>query len=117
MNKTVLEVTRRISERSAPHRDNYLAKIDQASETEPSRNRLGCSNLAHGIAGCSAEDKSTLASTQSPNLAIVTAYNDMLSAHRPYENYPEIIRSAATIYGATAHTNMIRGLGKSSPRT
>ena len=101
LNPTVAKVTQRIVERSAKHRREYLARIDAARDAGPRRRRLSCGNLAHGFAGCVA-DKAALRDVVEPNIAIITAYNDMLSAHQPYERYPELIRAAARQVGATA---------------
>lgn len=98
----VAEVTRRIVERSRGPRTAYLAMIDRASGEGSRRAKMGCANLAHGFAACTAEDKSKLREGDSPNIAIVTAYNDMLSAHQPFEHFPEVIRAAAREVGATA---------------
>ena len=78
------EVTQRIARRSHDARARYLDRIAAASEKAP-RARLGCANQAHGFAACSPGDKAKLAEGRTPNLGIVTAYNDMLSAHQPYE--------------------------------
>jgi phosphogluconate dehydratase len=102
LNATIAKVTQRIVERSAQHRGEYLARIDAARESGPRRRRLSCGNLAHGFAACGAADKAALRDVIEPNIAIVTAYNDMLSAHQPYERYPELIRQAARKAGATA---------------
>ena len=101
LNATVAKVTQRIVERSANRRGEYLARVDAARESGPRRRQLSCGNLAHGFAGC-ATDKTALRNVVAPNIAIVTAYNDMLSAHQPYERYPELIRAAARKVGATA---------------
>ncbi|MDL5366404.1 phosphogluconate dehydratase [Xanthomonas sp. NCPPB 2654] len=95
-------ITERIRERSAPSRRAYLAGIDAALRDGPFRARLSCGNLAHGFAACGPTDKSRLEGGITPNLGIVTAYNDMLSAHQPFEHYPEMIRSTARALGATA---------------
>jgi phosphogluconate dehydratase len=100
MNPTILEVTERIGGRSAAARGDYLERMRRAKLVEPARGKLACSNLAHVLAA-SGEDKPRL-QTAIPNVGIVTAYNDMLSAHRPYESYPEVIRAAARVAGATA---------------
>jgi phosphogluconate dehydratase len=97
----VAEVTHRIRERSRDSRTDYLARMAAASGQTPTRTRLSCSNLAHVFAAAG-EDKPALRAGQRPNLAIVTAYNDMLSAHQPLERYPDLIRSAARAAGATA---------------
>ena len=97
----VAEVTRRIAERSRGSRADYLSNMRAAREAGPARRRLSCSNFAHVFAA-SGDDKPALREGTAPNLAIVTAYNDMLSAHQPFERYPELIRSAAREAGATA---------------
>ncbi|MEQ9450081.1 MAG: phosphogluconate dehydratase [Pseudomonadales bacterium] len=102
MNPVVEQVTARITERSSASRQRYLDKINRAADEGPNRTSLSCSNLAHGIAACGAVDKDRLAGDQVPNLAIVTAYNDMLSAHQPYQDYPARIRAAASAAGAVA---------------
>ena len=95
-------VTSRIVERSKPGREAYLDRVDRAAAKGVSRGHLGCANLAHGFAACSPSDKALLAGDAAPNLGIVTAYNDMLSAHQPFETYPELIRQAAREAGGTA---------------
>ena len=95
-------VTERIRQRSAPSRAAYLAGIDAAVRNGPNRNPLSCANLAHVFAACGEHDKSRLRGGATSNLGIITAYNDMLSAHQPYEHYPERIRSLARELGATA---------------
>ncbi len=102
LNPTLAAVTRAIDERSRATRERYLDRIAQARASGPRRNRLSCGNLAHGFAGCGDVDKQRLRDGVVPNLGIVTAYNDMLSAHQPYERYPELIRAAARARGATA---------------
>ncbi len=96
------QVTDRIEERSAQSRAAYLTKIESARRQGPNRAHLTCGNLAHAFAASAPNDKQSLAKSQKPNLGIVTAYNDMLSAHQPYEAYPELIRQTARDYGATA---------------
>jgi phosphogluconate dehydratase len=98
----VAEVTLRLIERSRDRRARYLARVKRAAESAQPRSRLGCANLAHTFAACESGDKQRLRQDTGPNLAIVTAYNDMLSAHKPYENYPERLRAAARRCGATA---------------
>jgi phosphogluconate dehydratase len=95
-------VTERIRERSHKERADYLARMSAAREAASTRSRLSCGNLAHGFAAASPADKDALKQLRRPNIAIVTAYNDMLSAHQPFEDYPELIRSAAREAGATA---------------
>lgn len=94
-------VTARIVERSRPSRGAYLARIDAARERGTARARLNCGNLAHAFAA-SGEDKTPLRGLRSINLGIVSAYNDMLSAHQPMENYPALIKMAARNMGASA---------------
>jgi phosphogluconate dehydratase len=102
MNNIVEKVTQRIAERSAASRENYLHQLEQWKPQGVKRKHLSCGNLAHGFAGCGAEEKSHLAGEERVNLGIVTAYNDMLSAHKTYENYPEKIRNAALLHGGVA---------------
>ena len=97
----IAAVTRRIVERSRPTRDAYLARVARAAEQGPARAHLSCSNAAHAYAAMGA-DKAALAADRAPNIGIVTAYNDMLSAHQPFETYPALIREAARAAGATA---------------
>mgnify|MGYP001042326799 FL=1 len=99
---TLAEVTRRIVERSRGSRAAYLAKIDAARGKGAKRHHLSCGNLAHGFAACAETDKDALRNGHAANIAIVTSYNDMLSAHQPYERYPELIRQTARSLGATA---------------
>ncbi len=100
--KAVQDVTDRIAARSAETRRDYLGRIDRAKEDGVYRSTLSCGNLAHGFAACSPADKAKLAGSKSLNLGIVTSYNDMLSAHQPYQFYPDIIKDAARSIGATA---------------
>lgn len=97
----IAQVTERIIERSRPTRGAYLDRIARAAEAGPARAHLSCGNLAHAYAAMG-EDKPALTAARAPNLGIITAYNDMLSAHRPYEHYPDLIRRAARAAGATA---------------
>ena len=98
----VREVTERIRERSREPRAAYLKRMSAQAGNEPARKRLSCTNLAHGFAASASPDKQALKDLRWPNLAIVTAYNDMLSAHQPYERFPGLIRAAARDCGATA---------------
>lgn len=102
MHPIVQAVTDRVRERSREKRSAYLARLEQQAASGPSRGSLSCSNLAHGMAACSADDKDRLTDEYLPNIAIVSAYNDILSAHQPYESYPDQIRKAATELGAVA---------------
>ena len=99
---SIRDVTDRIAQRSAETRAAYLDRIDAAKEAGVNRAVLSCGNLAHGFAACSPSDKARLAGSKAPNLGIVTAYNDMLSAHQPYQFYPDILKEAAREVGATA---------------
>ncbi|MFY2762749.1 phosphogluconate dehydratase [Arenimonas sp. MALMAid1274] len=101
LHPVVERVTDRIRQRSAGPRAAYLARIEAAREHAPARGRLSCGNLAHGFAA-SEDDKPRLRAGHAPNLGIVTAYNDMLSAHQPYRFYPELIKMAARNAGGTA---------------
>ncbi len=94
MNPTLLRVTQRIVERSKETRAAYLARIEQAKSETVHRSQLACGNLAHGFAACQPGDKDALKSMLRNNIAIITSYNDMLSAHQPYEVCPSIIRNA-----------------------
>ncbi len=95
------EVTQRIIDRSAPLRGTYLDRMDTARQAGPARGHLSCSGQAHAYAGAG-EDQSAMATGTAGNLGIVTAYNDMLSAHQPFERYPELIRQAIRAAGGTA---------------
>ncbi|WP_374281484.1 phosphogluconate dehydratase [Novosphingobium sp.] len=97
----VERVTARIIDKSQDSRRRYLELMDREAERFPGRGALSCSNLAHGFAAA-LEDKPAIASGRGPNLAIVTAYNDMLSAHQPYVRYPEAMKLYAREVGATA---------------
>ena len=101
LNSTVAAVTERIVKRSAKSRRRYLDLVDRGREAGTNRDQLSCGNLAHGFAA-SGEDKATLRGGHAFNIGIVTAYNDMLSAHQPYGRYPEAIKLAAREVGATA---------------
>ncbi|NND50483.1 MAG: phosphogluconate dehydratase [Rhizobiales bacterium] len=96
------EVTERIEKRSRDRRRSYLDRVNAAAEIGPHRVILSCGNLAHGFAACPAADKTALKGDVVPNLGIVTAYNDMLSAHQPLERFPELIKQAAREAGGVA---------------
>ena len=87
INKQVALITERIIERSAELRSDYLRRLEEDSNRRPERGKLSCGNLAHGFAACSQQDKDSLRMVASANIGIVTAYNDMLSAHQPYATY------------------------------
>ncbi|MEL6736585.1 MAG: dihydroxy-acid dehydratase, partial [Pseudomonadota bacterium] len=95
-------VTKRLIERSKPTREPYLDRLHAAASQGPHRSSLSCGNLAHGFAACSLTDKNNLAGDVVPNLAIITAYNDMLSAHEPFQRFPEQIKEAAREAGGVA---------------
>ena len=99
---TISAVTENIIARSKQSRGRYLARMEEATSRQPKRKALGCANIAHGFAACGPHDKNQLRNGAGPNLGIVTAYNDMLSAHQPFETYPELIRRAAREAGGTA---------------
>ncbi|PIO97108.1 phosphogluconate dehydratase [Pleomorphomonas carboxyditropha] len=96
------EITERIVRRSHDGRARYLERLDRQIEKGPRRNKMGCANLAHGFAACGVADKGLLAGDGALNLGIITAYNDMLSAHQPFERFPDVIRAAAREVGAVA---------------
>lgn len=99
----ILAITERIRTRSQPFRSDYLRNCDLARSKPTARSRIGCTNLAHSYAAASADEKILLRHTEkTPNLGIVTAYNDMLSAHQPYGHYPDQIKQVALRAGATA---------------
>ncbi|MFZ6048959.1 phosphogluconate dehydratase [Pseudomonas sp. CR3202] len=100
MHPRILEVTERLVARSRATRARYLAMIQQAASEGPQRGKLQCANFAHGVAGCGGHDKQRLRLMDAANVAIVTAYNDMLSAHQPYEDYPEKLRQALRDIGS-----------------
>jgi phosphogluconate dehydratase len=100
MHPRVLEVTDRLIARSRATRERYLTMIHAAASDGPQRGKLQCANFAHGVAGCGSEDKQTLRLMNAANVAIVSAYNDMLSAHQPYQDYPEQIKQALREIGS-----------------
>jgi phosphogluconate dehydratase len=99
LHATIDRVTDRIRERSLKSRTAYLAKIARAAQDGPARAHLSCGNQAHAYAAM--DDKNDMATTRKPNIGIVSAYNDMLSAHQPFEHYPAMIRTAGHAAGAT----------------
>ena len=101
LNATVAAVTERIRRRSAGTRADYLGHVDALRTRARGAERLGCANVAHAFAGMPANDKLRVVAERAPHIGIVTAYNDMLSAHQPYEGYPEQIRRDAAALGAT----------------
>src|SRR6188768_1688272 len=101
MKPALIEITQRIRERSAGSRAAYLARIDRLVQRPRGSDRMGCANVAHAFAALPANDKLRVVTEKAPNIGIVTAYNDMLSAHQPYEGYPALIRDEARRHGAT----------------
>lgn len=102
LNKVVEQVTQRIIERSKVTREAYLARMKQHYGKRVQRSQLACTNLAHVVAAEDNKTKLSLKTIENPNIGIVTAYNDMLSAHQPYYRYPELIKEVAMQSGATA---------------
>ncbi|ART73054.1 phosphogluconate dehydratase [Mycobacterium dioxanotrophicus] len=102
VNSVVAAVTQRIIERSATTRGAYLERMAAETQHGPARGRLACANLAHGFAAAEAPDKKALRHIVKPNIAIVSSYNDMLSAHKPFEDYPAQLKAAALSAGAIA---------------
>ena len=101
MPQALVEVTQRIRERSAKTRAAYLKRVDAAIDRPRGSDRLGCANVAHAFAALPASDKLRIVAERAPHIGVVTAYNDMLSAHQPYEGFPAVIRDAAQRLGAT----------------
>ncbi|RUW57633.1 phosphogluconate dehydratase [Mesorhizobium sp. M7A.F.Ca.US.008.03.1.1] len=95
-------ITERIRQRSKPGRERYLGRIAEASNRTANRAVLSCGNLAHGFAVCSPSEKLALGADKVPNLGIITSYNDMLSAHQPFETFPALIKDAAREAGGIA---------------
>lgn len=102
MHPEITRITNDIEARSRRLRDGYLAMIDDMGANPVDRTQLSCGNLAHGFAACSDDEKSVIKLMNAANIGIVTAYNDMLSAHQPYADYPEQIKSAVRATGGTA---------------
>jgi phosphogluconate dehydratase len=102
LHPTLARVTRRIRERSAAARGEYLQRIDAAAGRDRGADRMGCANVAHAFAALPASDKLRVVAERAPNLGIVTAYNDMLSAHAPFARFPDLIKDEARLHGATA---------------
>ncbi|GAB3591454.1 phosphogluconate dehydratase [Angustibacter peucedani] len=102
VHRVVHDVTERIAARSSATRAAYLDQLERARATPGRRGALGCSNLAHAVAACGPSERAALSGDDAPSIAVVTAYNDMLSAHAPYETYPQQIKAAAASVGAVA---------------
>ena len=101
MHSVVARVTARIIQRSTDTRSAYLAGIDDMLARKPTQERMGCANLAHAYAALPGADKFKITVEKAPNIGVVTAYNDMLSAHQPYQSYPAILRDEAALHQAT----------------
>ena len=102
LHSAISDITARIVERSRATRTAYLAQLQADSTRPPSMDRMGCANVAHAVAGMPLNDKFKVVTERAPNIAIVTAYNDMLSAHTPLQSYPALIKDEARKQGATA---------------
>ncbi len=102
MHPTVQAITQRIQRRSADSRSAYLKQVDALSQRQAGAQRMGCANVAHAFAALPGNDKLRVVAERALNVGIVTAYNDMLSAHAPYRSYPDIIKDEARAQGATA---------------
>jgi phosphogluconate dehydratase len=102
LHERIRQVTQRIRERSVAPRADYLARMAKARGDRPGRSAMSCTNLAHAAAAADSIDKEALKAARWPNIAIVSAYNDMLSAHQPFERYPALIKLAAREAGAVA---------------
>ena len=102
MHSVVEKVTQRIIERSKEHREKYLQRIEEDEGKGVFRDNLECSNLSHGLAGCNASCRTALLEDNVPNIAIISAYNDMVSSHQPYGVYPEILKKAVAEAGGAA---------------
>ena len=101
MQQAILEITERIRRRSRLGRDAYLARLERLKDRPAGAQRMGCANVAHAFAAMPGDERLRVVAERAPNLAVVTAYNDMLSAHQPYEGYPGLIRDQARRLGAT----------------
>ena len=101
MQAEILEVTARIARRSRPLRQTYLSRIDRLLERPAGVQRMGCANVAHAFAAMPQDERLRIVVDRAPHLAVVTAYNDMLSAHQPYHSYPGVLRDEALRHGAT----------------
>lgn len=103
LHSRIIEITKRISKRSINSRNKYLRNIVSMEENiDTNRNAISCSNMAHAVAAAPSSDKASILMNSKPNIGIVSSYNDMLSAHKPLEHFPKVIKAAATHFGATA---------------
>jgi phosphogluconate dehydratase len=99
LHPVLAEVTARIVARNQGLRHAYLQRVDAMRQRPPAPQRLGCANVAHAFAAMPGDERLKVVAERAPNLGVVTAYNDMLSAHRPYEGFPALIRQAAHAAG------------------
>ena len=102
LHSAVADVTEQIRERSRVSRSAYLKRLDSAATRAVNAERMGCSNVAHAVAGMPLDDRFKVVTERRPNIGIITAYNDMLSAHTPMQSYPDLIKREARLLGATA---------------
>ncbi|MBC7726826.1 MAG: dihydroxy-acid dehydratase, partial [Microbacteriaceae bacterium] len=101
MKTSILDITLRIQQRSQTLRQAYLARLQRLADRPPGAQRMGCANVAHAFAALPGDQRFRVVAERAPHLAVVTSYNDMLSAHQPYEGYPALIRDEAGRRGAT----------------
>ena len=103
LHQKIIEVTKRIAKRSLSSRQKYLNNItSMEQDNDTDRNFVSCSNMAHAAAAAPSDEKNSILMNTKPNIGIVSSYNDMLSAHKPLEHFPKVIKAAATQFGATA---------------
>ena len=102
MHPIIEKVTQQVIDRSRPTRAAYLKHIDSIAKTDPIRTTMACGNFAHGFAACSPAEKLDMTTTRKPNIGIITSYNDMLSAHEPYKDAPDVIKAAIREAGGIA---------------
>ena len=102
LHPAVRSITEAIVQRSCASRSAYLARIDDASTRDANPDRMGCANLAHGVAGIPLDDRFKVVTEKAPNIAIINAYNDMLSAHVPLQRYPDLLKDEVRKHGASA---------------
>ena len=103
LHQKIIEVTKRIAKRSLSSRQKYLNNItSMEQDNDTNRNFVSCSNMAHAAAAAPSNEKNSILMNTKPNIGIVSSYNDMLSAHKPLEHFPKVIKAAATQFGATA---------------
>ena len=120
INQKIEEITSKIVLRSQSTRNEYLKLIKHNFDNSSARRGLSCGNLAHGFAGCNSNEKKIISECEQPNIGIISAYNDMLSAHKPYEKYPDELRNYAaelnlTVQVAGAVPAMCDGVTQGQP--